>query len=648
MNDNQIFMTDESPQLVEAIVTGKRDNRTGAMPFLNHSASIHDQDPQQLSEIYELQGSIADAITYLLKLSAMIREASPRDRYAKAAASVKDSFLEKQVREGYDKMHVGSKFPSLEKDGMGWLRDRLGEAITQRRQFLYYCEKHHESLGLGMDDDDGSLSVHLSAQSGLGEVEDDFGGVAHTIASSLPVSDFQPQKKEEEDSRSLYSITSYATSSYEDDNQGWRLRVVNLKAVQEGDLPFECPYCYGIQTTTSQRDWERHVYADLKAYVCLSKDCTLKMFPTRQVWFEHELNEHLSEWQCCYCSTKPFVNIADFEMHMGTDHNGEFKQRQLSALAKTSRRPLSNIPAAACLFCDWPARLRTGDESSVVGDLVPWRRYRKHVGGHLEQLALFALPTETGDMDDAESQKSTDSEVEEPPPLNTEELETDTVQSGPNQPAPRDLRGTTLTTVNLETFASGQDESWHLLSSFDRPPDSLEIGHVIVDPKDPDSVINETCYLPFPAEQIRKTITKDAEFSRFDGFIKESWFFELAEQHSAVPRPEYIANSLNTPEVQAYLENETRTAYLLSSLSLYMVTGIYIAKGPCRFGSRRSDPGIDLSAIGVPISAGASMKRSESGVIGSDTVFAIQLMKISGARFRRGWRGEFSHESAPF
>lgn len=75
---------------------------------------------------------------------------------------------------------------------------------------------------------------------------------------------------------------------------------------------------------------------------------------------------------------------------------------QLPALLKASRQSVDRIPAAACPLCHWDATLRdlnkhtSSDETLVV---TP-DQFRKHLGGHMEQLALFALPRKYKDEEE--------------------------------------------------------------------------------------------------------------------------------------------------------------------------------------------------------------------------------------------------------
>lgn len=86
--------------------------------------------------------SINDALNNLFRYSIIIRNNTKRDRYVKAAAAVGSSPFD----ESFDISHVEHKFPALGRKHDRWLINRLGRAITQRRQYLKYCREHHNKL----------------------------------------------------------------------------------------------------------------------------------------------------------------------------------------------------------------------------------------------------------------------------------------------------------------------------------------------------------------------------------------------------------------------------------------------------------------------------------------------------------------------
>ncbi|KAH7330210.1 hypothetical protein BKA65DRAFT_554201 [Rhexocercosporidium sp. MPI-PUGE-AT-0058] len=143
----------ESLDDVHLITSHGRENRTGAL----HEAELDDSeralgpiadiendtsDEEELSEIREIFASIDDAINNLFRFSVIIRNNINRDRYAKAAASS----IASPFNDQFDICHVEHKFPALGKRNDRWLVERLGKAVTQRRQYLKYCRDHHEKI----------------------------------------------------------------------------------------------------------------------------------------------------------------------------------------------------------------------------------------------------------------------------------------------------------------------------------------------------------------------------------------------------------------------------------------------------------------------------------------------------------------------
>ncbi len=85
----------------------------------------------------------------------------------------------------------------------------------------------------------------------------------------------------------------------------------------------------------------------------------MKLFPNRFTWFTHELQNHLVEWNCCFCSHVPYQTRDKFDKHVWQSHANKFTDDQLPALVKACQKPVDKVPATACPFCDnWEAILR--------------------------------------------------------------------------------------------------------------------------------------------------------------------------------------------------------------------------------------------------------------------------------------------------
>ncbi|CAI7586725.1 unnamed protein product [Penicillium viridicatum] len=117
-----------------------------------------------------------------------------------------------------------------------------------------------------------------------------------------------------------------------------------------GKRPFECPYCFYIITVRDRRAWARHIFRDLMPYVCIFPGCSTpnKLYGGRRQWHNHVQQTHAS----------------------ASSTDGTYD----------------------CSIC------KQGSLPAVT--------FQRHVGQHLEELALFLLPRT--DEDEDENEEGTD------------------------------------------------------------------------------------------------------------------------------------------------------------------------------------------------------------------------------------------------
>ncbi|KAF3015229.1 hypothetical protein E8E15_006607 [Penicillium rubens] len=140
----------------------------------------------------------------------------------------------------------------------------------------------------------------------------------------------------ETNSTSGISQTSYAPSIFTSNES---LSVPNPPKESADENPFECPYCCLVIKIKGKKDWARHVFRDLMPYVCISTECSTpsKLYGSRRQWYDHMCQSH----------------------------------SMLAHLQSGSSCPLCQVP------------------------LHPPVTFDRHVGHHMEQLALFVLPRTT-------------------------------------------------------------------------------------------------------------------------------------------------------------------------------------------------------------------------------------------------------------
>lgn len=259
-------------------------------------------DNNSTTELQQLREEVINIIDCLYQLSMLIRRPAQHDLLVGSRMNDKAEFA------FYDEEHVRNLYPRTEEQ----ISQRLGRAITRRRKYLNYRERHHRKLEKGIQ------------RTTTGSV------MSETIATDFKT----PNIDFEETSDSGISQTSYAPSLI----HGGRVIIPPPPRDSMGK-PFECPYCFFIIDIKSTRSWNRHIFKDIKPYVCTFSECSMpdRLYDSRREWYSHEITEHLREDYVC-------------------------------SLCKET--------------------------------LKSFKQYERHVARHLEELALFALPRT--EMDDAE------------------------------------------------------------------------------------------------------------------------------------------------------------------------------------------------------------------------------------------------------
>ncbi|OIW28721.1 hypothetical protein CONLIGDRAFT_564100, partial [Coniochaeta ligniaria NRRL 30616] len=290
----------------------------------------------------------------------------------------------------FDISHVAERYPKLKKEQSRWLCERLGRAITKRRQFLRYMHDHKLRL------------TGSAAGTNIGSASEGAHTHASTKASTLDARKLallEAGETEVEDTKSYVS----AGSSFQMTGSGdATLSLPTLAQVSRGEAIFECPFCFGLQHISRDWEWRQHALHDLKAYVCTlgGAECDMRFFGDSRAWFEHEMQCHRKKWTCILCQTGPFDSQQQMEIHARGNHGNVLThQSQLQGIVDASQRSTDTIPAQDCPFCDeWADSLKAVTPipedmaASVVVVTVDATQFRRHVASHQEQLALFATP----------------------------------------------------------------------------------------------------------------------------------------------------------------------------------------------------------------------------------------------------------------
>ncbi|KAL9611936.1 MAG: hypothetical protein Q9167_003459 [Letrouitia subvulpina] len=189
---------------------------------------------------------------------------------------------------------------------------------------------------------------------------------------------------------SMKSHSSFVSSNVEKESGG--LRVPPAPPQVAPGESFLCDYRKETQQKIRIRiAWKRHVFADLKPYICTHADCLdhLLQYNSRDAWADHEFSQHrvYKKWTCSFCQSA-HDSSQTWLAHLTLSHDVKLSGNQLQVLEWSACKVGPGaIEDEECLLCiTKPAKTRR--------DLV------KHICRHMEEVALMALPAGEDDEDD--------------------------------------------------------------------------------------------------------------------------------------------------------------------------------------------------------------------------------------------------------
>lgn len=376
------------------------------------AASSDTEDVSILEEATGLLEEIGDCVTRLFRVTSLVRQAGPTDLFAKALSRSRYHFSDH-----YDIAHVGEKYPKLATTENTWLQTRLGRAITQRRRYLSYIHDHHEKLEGKRQHDQHEPQPQIVTEEPQSLLEMQSTAVPQhdsyskpstfiTKASSLVPGQITPQMliaEDESDAASdAISYTTISRSVAGDLDSSAVTKIPKLDDLRTGTRKeFECPYCYRVKKFKNERVWRQHVFSDLRSYVCTFPTCNSPYFSDMNDWFRHELQNHRVEYRCHICNDKNFELGELYIAHVREEHPNILDDVEEQQVLDMARRPLRQIRAQDCPCCsEWVDRLIEREECTIhLPDtsgytiFVEPAVFKRHLASHLEQLALFAVPT---------------------------------------------------------------------------------------------------------------------------------------------------------------------------------------------------------------------------------------------------------------
>ncbi|SPO04609.1 uncharacterized protein DNG_07294 [Cephalotrichum gorgonifer] len=383
---------------------------------------------------------IADQIRSLYELSSLLRRPRISDKYirsvgskSKAGAADPDTLLLSAYFSVPDEVHVvekilqwrgstktarGVEFGHEEAatgaqclandciEGNPWFALRLARANTRRREQLQYWSDHP------YDPKQDIARSSLFATPTLAQVIAKKNIESQSQASTLKPTDHKLSRLGPKSVISKQSFSTATISDIHETNTNTRPRTVYTptaighgrpnpvpdppKAV-DGSETFPCPYCGMILESKTMKDrqsWMHHVFRDLRPYVCTFEHCQNagKLYASRRDWIYHELQIHRRRYVCKLSPDNKdcpevFLSRREMSTHLRSHYGESILPFQLGVILDLCNRQvdISDDEKEPCLVC--------GKELSLPSS-------QKHVAAHMEDIALFVLPSNNEDETD--------------------------------------------------------------------------------------------------------------------------------------------------------------------------------------------------------------------------------------------------------
>jgi ankyrin repeat protein len=380
------------------------------------SAPQDNNDEEYMNVERKLLEETAACITRLFKVTSLIRRAASPDLFTKAL-----SWSQYRFDDQIDIARVGEKYPKLVTEQLVWLQKKLGRAITHRRHYLSYIQNHREQLAGSLHQEDenqtqasdpqNSANKQLHNEKSLLDSSSRPSSLLIKASSLAPTRlPFQTVTMEREsyiehDTKPCTAVASTPDADFEPSGMTRVPKLDELSTRGEKE-EIQCPFCFQVKRFKEEREWRRHVFADLQSYLCTFPECDTPYFRDIDEWWQHEMENHRVNYTCRLCEGKSFHLKGQYLAHVKQQHPGVFDDSDERYVIEISRKPVKRIPAQDCPCCfDWTDRLR--GHASVLDDSAPTEdalmvsptNFKCHVGSHLEQLALLAIPISSSTED---------------------------------------------------------------------------------------------------------------------------------------------------------------------------------------------------------------------------------------------------------
>ncbi|KAM0418719.1 hypothetical protein ACHAPT_012317 [Fusarium lateritium] len=384
------------------------------------------QSQRRMPKICLLAQQIADQIRSLYDLSSLLRRPRIADKYIRSVSSKSHqatpdtlpliaSFSKSDESHVVEKMLQWRGLTKAEQslvfgdeppapmrqelatdqiDDILWYCRRLARANTRRREQLQYWTDHpYDPKQAELNPAQTAPDLVKRLVKGP-EPKEESGSQTSTLKPSsfkLPISG----------PKSIMSKQSFSTAAVSDVHnsktnvrpqtvyaatnvgQGRCNAVPGPPKAEDGKTTFPCPYC-GMTLESlemqNRQSWKRHVFRDLRPYVCTFQDCQSadKLYVSRCDWRYHELQIHRRKYVCKECPNT-YTSKTEMTAHVKGHYGESISPAQLSVILD---------------LCDQQVDGLNGEkeECLVCGTKLSLSALQDHLATHMEDMALFVLP----------------------------------------------------------------------------------------------------------------------------------------------------------------------------------------------------------------------------------------------------------------
>ncbi|KAK4244252.1 hypothetical protein C7999DRAFT_17466, partial [Corynascus novoguineensis] len=343
--------------------------------------------PPELWAVEDIISSIRETISWIQKLSNVVRKASAATQDERAATFVLRDETGTDISE-YLRSFYQALIQRDCKDIDKHLKDRIVHTMLLRRKRILYRKSRQRRWMLHQADETRKkLEVlptlpNLRGKDGNSTQEADSTTVKadspelSQAPSTLAATNVEPKSYVKQ---ATASRISRATSAPFEPRS--RLLIPPRPEAANKGTEFLCDYCCLIIPSTQATDldkWAKHVKKDLDPYICIFDQCPnpYQLYSSSEEWLGHMISQHRTRW---HCPARDHPHLAlgtrdELITHLEQIHPGRFEKAQLGSVADSCAR--ADYPTIQhCPFC-----------SEQAGDL------NIHVGQHLQCFALQSLP----------------------------------------------------------------------------------------------------------------------------------------------------------------------------------------------------------------------------------------------------------------